>query len=234
MKKLALATMMIFMTAAAQAEYYRTASGRVKWRDLGPSSNNRYVESTPKSEDSNLIITPYASLRAGFAQVSIDSFNGFDNGASGAVALGLKFKLNDRFNIRFEGEAVYNLYRGGPFEMYPGTWSAFIYNIETSQRVFMANFYIDFLTDQIIKPYLGFGVGAMNIAADIEVIQGGFLDQRLSQSGSLTTGFYGGFGFNITSDGSAIGDVGVRYLNAQVLGLTVSSISYNLGVRFRL
>ena len=242
MKKILFLT--LFLTNAAIAVPVHS------WNDSTPNA--------PTPEEKSLI-DPYVSLRAGFSQMSLTAqgIRGQSNGASAAVALGFRFKLMDDIDIRAEGEFTYGFYsnRDRTVEncfvpVSPGAGAGDLvpcdvqHDLTETQRAFMANIYIDFLTNSKIRPYVGFGLGSMDINAEMTV--SGLGDYMIFPPGgggqitgfdiqlrtNFTYGLYAGIGFNLTDSGSVIGDLGIRYLATSINNnASLSTTSYNLGIR---
>ena len=94
---------------------------------------------------------------------------------------------------------------------------------------FMANAYLDFLTDHKLKPYVGVGIGFTN---HNDRIRGGGFQALTAFESELVWGLYGGVGFNLTRNGLLAGDIGLRYTYAHMWGYSVQNMTYNAGLRF--
>ena len=170
-----------------------------------------------KMPDEPKTIAPYISGRIGGASLSIDDNNYF--GGTYAGAMGARFIVDEDMAVRIEGE--FGILSFGDSIQPNGS--------AKNHMTFMANLYLDLMTDQIVKPYVGVGVGFTNYN---DRVQAGGARVLSAFEAELIWGLYGGIGFNLTKSGALAGDVGVRYSYASIWGYSVASMTYNAGLRF--
>ena len=172
-------------------------------------------------------LTPYVSFRFGGGIMSVGEERDI-GGASFGFAVGLERALTDNMAVRVEAESSFNRFEGVAERNIRGTPEMF--EVIHVPRTYMANAYLDFLTDRRLRPYIGFGVGAMSQSEGIEAQSDGFLPFKVFDLG-VAVGLYAGVGFNLTSSGNFIGDVGVRHVVSSFVGADVSMTNFNFGWR---
>jgi len=210
MKKLLLA---IFVTSSVihLPSSIRAAEHRA------PINPPRSVFTDPVQFDEPRMVAPYVSVRVGGSSLRIDGESHF--GGAYAAAVGARIIAAEDLAIRIEGEFAINSF-SDPVQ--PGGG-------ESTPMTFMANAYLDFMTDHIIQPYLGVGIGFTN---HNNRLRGGGFQMLTAFESELVFGLYGGVGFRLTRDGALMGDVGVRYTHASMWGYSVQNMTYNAGLRF--
>jgi len=211
MKKILVTLLFGFMTlGGARANDAATVS-------RPPLNPARSLFDNPIDTTEPKLVAPYVSLRIGGASLSIDGDNYFGGAYAGAV--GARITAAEDMAVRIEGE----------FGLFSFSDSIMPGGNEKNPMTFMANVYLDLLTDHRIKPYVGGGVGFTN---HNDRIRAGGWRVLSAFEAELVWGLYGGIGFNLTRDGMLTGDVGVRYTYTTMWGYSVSAMTYNVGARF--
>ena len=179
----------------------------------------------------------YFGLRLGGGNIWTDdsSYNG-KGGATFGLALGAKWQTSEDVAFRLEGEITGAIFIGDyitydyHYDNWGNWWSYTTKaDIQNTAGLYMVNTYIDFLTTYSLKPYIGFGLGATSGKETISYNGGSYSYNHDSQ---FVFGLYGGFGFNFTSDGSIVGEWGVRYIAAKEKAPKAEMFTSSWAVRF--
>ena len=184
---------------------------------LGVLAGNAWAEEAVEPK----IIAPYLSLGVGAGALTAQGQDGSNGGVSLNGAFGARFILNDQVSARAEVELSVGAFTGD---------LAFGNTVHHTPVAFMTNYYLDLLTGFRLKPYVGFGVGFMSLNEEMKTASGWTVYSE-NDSG-FAYGLYGGIGFNLTSSGNVMGDLGLRHVSAQLFGHTIQTTTFNLGARF--
>ena len=176
---------------------------------------------------------PYISAKGGVSVATWDNAAMSPNGFSMLGAFGARIKT-DAVNMRGEFEFSFSNLSDTKNNDF---WPFFLETIDNNHKTqaYLANFYVDFLEEYRLKPYIGLGLGMVRIKETVGINYfepGMFTSEYYQFSGSdsgLGWALHGGFSFNFT-DGLQ-GDVGARYMLTNV-GEDVSMFTASAGLRY--
>ena len=177
---------------------------------------------------------PYISLKGSVGATAWKDAEVNPAGFGFAPAVGVRMKT-DSINMRGEFEYASQNLKAQKTKDY----NAFSYTLENQQKVqtYLANFYVDFLEEYRLKPYVGLNFGMMNIKEDVSLeytFWGNHsLDYTTSVDGSYNSfiwGFNGGFSWNFT-DGLQ-GDLGAGYKFTTVEQTPITMFDLTIGLRY--
>ena len=169
------------------------------------------ISSSAYAEDGDF--RPYVSAKLGYGGISISDTDLGGDGPSANVAVGVQMKTSAIVNVRGEIEVGYSRYtdkwdQNEGSSRYKGT------DTFTTVPV-LFNAYLDLLTNQVVQPYVGFGLGRGTLwfERDEKVYDSGGEFRTTNINSANHSGFmYGvhaGLAFRIVGD--LLGDVGFRY-----------------------
>lgn len=178
-------------------------------------------------------VSPYISLKVGTGSSFWDGASVEPSGGMFAGAVGAKYELESA-NLR--GEFEYSGYNFSDSLMKDDF--DYFTNAENTQQYnsYLANFYVDFLKNYKLKPYVGFGLGLSSLKEKVHIYVYDYstdTDSSInisSDSKAFVYGINGGLGFNFT-DGLGC-DLGMRYMTGKFNSTDINTFMFSLGLRY--
>ena len=179
--------------------------------------------------------SPYVSLKAGAGGSSWSESDVSPTGFVLAGAVGVQYSALQAVNFRGEFEISMMKFEDSVAEDDVPYYTSSM-ELKQNFSMYLANFYVDFLKEYKVKPYVGFGFGMASLKEEIKdslyvfALDENFYFNETAKWNSFTYGLNAGLGINITKGLAA--DLGARYMIVKIEDTNVNIFTGTLGLRY--